>query len=254
MIEVASTVKKNEVWETWAPTGGEWSLWARPVLFAQMDDGKLAGVSDIPASAIQMIKTPEFASDAAMIVDLPGADSVTAGLALALKGYRPVPLYNGCTGAHEVVDQSAIMEWLAGGARLLGGQWLKDAPPAFLLDSWRMTAREVRPGDFDNRWRIFPQDFPAAEMLVGKGIRRVVLIRKRRLMPAADLVGVLTRWQAAGIRIEAFDMEKSLPPTPFVVKLPWWSKSPWRHFLWIFGLGRGAGKGFGHIVPEPRQG
>ncbi len=179
-------MKKENVLEAWAPIGGDWSLWVRPVLFAQMNDGMLARVPETTASDLLSIQTPEFAGDAAVIVDLPGANSVNAGLALALKGYRPVPLYNGCTGRNEVVDQSAIMEKLAGGARLLEGQWLKDAPPAFLIDSLRMSAKSVRPGNFDNRWRIFPQDFPASEVLIGKGIRSRYSHSKRiALFPAA---------------------------------------------------------------------
>ena len=39
------------------------------------------------------------------------------------------------------------------------------APPAFLLDSDRMKAPAPDPGRFDNRWLVFPQDFPSAAFL-----------------------------------------------------------------------------------------
>jgi hypothetical protein len=247
-------MNREDILEAWAPVGGDWSLWARPVLFAQMEARTIEQAPEISLSDLQAIPSPDLAADAALVVDLPGVDSVKTGLALALKGYRPVPMYNGCTGNHEVVNQSGILEALAGGAKLLAGLKLHPAPPAFLIDSLRMSAKQVRPGDFDNRWKVFPQDFPAGEILIEKGIRRVIVLRARRIVPAADLVSVLIRWQAAGIRLEACDMARSLTPQAIELKEPWWARLSWRRVLEFFGLNRGPRKGFGHIVPEPTHG
>jgi hypothetical protein len=46
-------------------------------------------------------------SDTVLAVDLPGADSVEVGFALAAVGFRPVPLYNASPGPEEVVGLGA---------------------------------------------------------------------------------------------------------------------------------------------------
>jgi hypothetical protein len=71
-------------------------------------------------------------------VDLPGAEAVAMGVALAGHGFRPVPLFNGTSGPHEVIEVYPIVRALAAWARTMQTQrLLPDAPPAFLLDSRR---------------------------------------------------------------------------------------------------------------------
>jgi len=43
---------------------------------------------------------PDAGDKVALVVDLPGAEGVAAGLAFAGRGYRPVPLYNALPDPH----------------------------------------------------------------------------------------------------------------------------------------------------------
>ena len=51
---------------------------------------------------------PPAAGKFVLIADLPGEDAVHLGLALASRGYRPVPLFNACTGPGELINQLPI--------------------------------------------------------------------------------------------------------------------------------------------------
>jgi len=79
-----------------------------------------------------------------------------------------------------------------------------DAPPAFILDSLRLKGTNpVREDMFDNRWMVFPQDFPSAKFLAEQKIRRVTLVQTEKTHPQEDLSHALLRWQEAGIEILA---------------------------------------------------
>src|SRR5438552_17676209 len=85
-------MNREEIFSPWAPEASPWSRWVKPVLFAYLD------------SAISQILVTETAGDVswspppndkvALVLDLPGNEGVLAGVALAARGYRPVPLYN----------------------------------------------------------------------------------------------------------------------------------------------------------------
>src|SRR5260370_2349495 len=127
----------HQVYETWIPSSGAWSLWARPVPFAQMGDfAEIAQLDDQRKKQLGivtwlmpgLVTDPKLVAEIAnettsarpdmpgevwlsldvswapspnmktvLVVDLPGLESVWTGLALTLRGYRPVPLYNACT-------------------------------------------------------------------------------------------------------------------------------------------------------------
>src|SRR5215471_9521139 len=85
-------MNKEEIFSIWAPGNSIWSRWAKPVLFAHLDSA---------LSYIQVTSAPSDVSWSAppgesvgIVLDLPGVDGVVTGLALAGRGYRPVPLYN----------------------------------------------------------------------------------------------------------------------------------------------------------------
>ncbi len=254
------------VYAAWVPAEGVWSLWARPVLFAQMAESPEppagdGGPAEPAASGIQAAPAgaawiPRAGEGAMLVVDLPGEESVRTGLALAGRGYRPVPLYNACTGPQEVIDQGPILRALRRGATSLRTLTLAaDAPPAFLLDDRRMSpAGPMRPGAFDNRWQVFPEDFPSARLLTARGFRRAVLVQRGRRQPQEDLAHVLRRWQDAGIAVEAKDVADGRPPLPITVASPRWYRALWHRALAILGLRRCRQGGFGRIVPEPGGG
>jgi hypothetical protein len=242
-------MEPSEVFEIWAPPGSIWSRWAKPVLFAASPP-ELAPQSAEPAGTSVSIA---FDPRAAVIIDLPGVDSVLMGLGFAARGYRPVPLYNGNPGPSPLVPVLPIQEALFGCAPFLKRLPIADgAPPAFLLDSNRLSAPARKPGQFDNRWIVFPQDFPSANFLRSQAIERVLLVRRDPGgQPQSDLAHVLLRWQEAGI--ELLDWA----PTgagALRVSRPSRFRVLWYRTLAVMGLRRNSAGGFGAVVPQPPSG
>ena len=127
----------KEAYKIWAPAGKKWVDWVRPVPFVAINEySKGYTLSSVAANRGVFLEATY--EDAAIIVDLPGEQSVAAGIVLAKLGYRPIPIYNGTIeqqGARATVDNQSV-----GVALLLGAGELKsinlddDAMPAFLLD------------------------------------------------------------------------------------------------------------------------
>jgi hypothetical protein len=252
-------MNREDVFEAWAPPASIWSLWVRPVLFAQMAETSL-GVTPETTPLIDVSWAPRAGDPAAepivLILDLPGEEAVRTGVALAARGYRPVPLFNACTDANEVLEQTSIIAALRAGVESLAIASLPaDAPPAFLLDDRRMGAGLPAPaGSFDNRWKTFPQDLPSAGFLLARGLRRAVLVQRHDREPQEDLVHVLRRWQDAGIAIDAKDVADKQPPGPLEVPRPKWYRLAWERVLMALGLRLGPQGGFGTHLPEARHG
>ena len=179
-------MNQEEVFSVWAPQGSIWSRWVAPVLFAQTYwDTR---IKSEPVTPQHLPWLQKQMSDIALVVDLPGADSVEVGFALAAVGFRPIPLYNASPGPEEIVglgagspgvwnaviDMGPIVDAISRmTASLQNMQFSQNAAPAFLLDSARLSGtRPADKGTFDNRWMVFPQDFPSASFLVGQGIRQ----------------------------------------------------------------------------------
>lgn len=251
----------EDCFEAWAPTGAVWSPWAKPVLFAEptgLNIGSSARTA--PTGTPPQTVTPVTVRDllwlappdgrTALVIDLPGAESVATGLALARRGYRPVPLYNTSSGPASAIDSGIIARQLEAGAASLPGFGLRaDAPPAFLLDAQRMTPSMLPgPGTFDNRWVVFPQDFPSGNYLRSKGVDVALLLHGEAGLQD-DLAHVLLRWQQAGIRIEAAGPDAAAAPRAMVVKPPRLFRRAWYRALTIAGLRRNNAGGFGAAIP-----
>lgn len=250
----------SELFDIWAPLWALWSRWAKPVLFAESSGG--------PPLAMEMEVLPKLDfsrhDDLALVVDLPSAESVKTGLALAELGYRPVPLFNGARGPRlpgftgtAMVDNDAIAGWLVAGADMLQRHYLPpNAPPAFLLDLRRKSPGiNPTPGRFDNRWVVFPQDFPSATFLLGHDIKRVLLLQSNPgSQPQADVAHVLLRWQQAGLDLLTADTQNAAHPQPLAVSRPSHFGSLWYRALALVGLRRNSAGGFGSIVPQPSSG
>jgi hypothetical protein len=267
-------MNREAIYEAWVPPTGSWSLWARPVLFGQMSDTSGQGpayptpirwawdlfgqapstVGEQPWLNLRIAWAPPPVQNAVLILDLPGDEGVHLGLALAGHGYRPVPLYNGCTGPSELLDQGPILRALRDGAAFLSASALpSEAPPALLLDSRRQTLpRPLRPGMLDNRWQVFPEDFPSAQVLHQRRVSRVIWIGYSK--PQDDLARVLRVWQEAQIKLESKDLAIAGPPHRLIVPLtPWWRRW-WNRLRSWFGLQGRPHDGFGYIVPERTHG
>lgn len=173
-----SRLKGKETYQIWAPYGKKWVEWVRPVPFIEIHTQK-KGYYVSPLSTSKQI---EIKADGktAIIVDLPGQDSIEMGLTLANKGYRPIPIFNGVEeqeGARATTDNQSIDTALFYGAKILEQISLSDdAPPAFLLDTNRLQRCKIDDSIFDNSWDIYPQDIPSARYFKSQGIENIIVI------------------------------------------------------------------------------
>jgi len=232
-----------EAFKIWAPDNVMWSEWAKPVLFAGMKP-KI----EIPTVEIPTICRLDYLfMDTAIIVDLPGENSVKESLALARLGYRPVPLYNGvCVDNYSnmTVDVHSLSSALYAGTQILAGMSIRnDAPPVFMLDSRRMWGYVKNPGMFDNRWCVFPQDMPSASFLSKHNIKKIIVCSEQI---NDDLSHILCRYQEAGLKIQICRDNEIKDIT---VKKPSRFKSLFYRFEAAFGLSRNAVGGFGTLIP-----
>lgn len=239
----------EECFAAWAPDHAIWSAWAKPVAFVQ---AAIFSAGD-PAANVEPPSIPFIVgANSAFVVDLPGAEAVQVGLALAERGLRPVPLFNGTSGPAAVIDVHPITRALVAGAeRLKRSQPAPDAAPAFLLDSRRNdSAFALRPGSYDNRWVTLPQDFPSGALLASRGVRHATLIQRDSLSIRADLAHVLRRWQDHGITLRVVDLTSGGAVDNVTVPKPSGFKLAWYGAIALFGLRRSNVGGFGSMVPE----
>jgi hypothetical protein len=219
---------------------------------------------------------PPVEDNVAVVLDLPGADCVWTGVALAARGFRPVPLYNAVPGpvttalvptgqwltsesthvSMSLVDVAPILAALRHGTPLLQRTRLNpESPPAFLLDADRRGKGSIpTPGRFDNRSISFTTDFPSATFLAAHGIRRAVLVQATGDHPQPDLAHTLRRWQDGEIVIELKRLDVSGPPFQIEVRKPSGFGLLWNRALMMLGLRRHRLGGFGGFVPEPSAG
>jgi len=193
--------EEKEIYKVWAPWGCDWVDWVRPVPFVEMErytkDYRIAPTALPVVSFLQ-----ENIGDSAILVDLPGAEGVTMGMALAKKGFRPIPIYNGPLeqeGAKAMVDnQSAAIALKKATPLLATLELTKDAPPAFLTDRNRLQQFQLMESAYDNSWDVFPQDLPSPQYFKDKGIRKIIILGKT---VAPDLKKVLYAHQKKGLEI-----------------------------------------------------
>lgn len=289
------------LYSIWAPPEGNWTPWAKAVLFAHYEyisprvanpNAMGVAVNGIPspeagqlpldpatsaAQLLQRLQLPPPGSTA-LVFDLPGPAGVWAGVAAARLGYRPVPLYNACPVAPlkldardapafapasmvgptpatrlEVVNVTWILIALAdAAAEVQSIPMPPTAPPAFLLDANRSGGSvPPGPGEFDNRSISFPTDFPSAALLASRGIRSVLLIRERDLLPAMDLSHTLGRWSKAGIEILSRPLTTDGPSQRIDVPRPNWWGALWYYLSTAASRRRGRLGGYGGMVPFP---
>jgi hypothetical protein len=232
----------------WAPAASFWSQWAKPVPFVQADDP-----IDLPApAAIPGTAALPALPQGAAIVDLPGEQAVYTGVALAGRGFWPVPLFNGTSGPSPAIDVVPLIRALMSGAKVLLQQpFSVDAAPAFLLDSRRTVGNvAIGPGVYDNRWVTLPQDFPSGSLLVSRGIRAVTVIEPDSTLVPSDLAHVLCRWQEAGIAVHVLDLANGHLATNVSISKPSGFRRAWYAAVALLGLRRSNVGGFGSQIPE----
>lgn len=192
---------EKEIYKIWAPSGKKWVDWVRPVPFMCLpEDALFIGRSEVFLPLTDFTCIGEAGT--AIIVDLPGVQSVQEGIALAKLGYRPIPIFNGTfsqAGARATVDNGSVAVALRRYTPELAGIPLsEDAMPAFLLDSNRLHRYKMEIALFDNSWDVYPQDMPSAEYLWENGVRKLVIVGDKL---SKDLKKLLYVFQKKGIEI-----------------------------------------------------
>jgi hypothetical protein len=274
---------REEIFDAWAPAESEWSQWVKPVLFAHLPDA--AGpVGATPVEEGLLTGLPRSDGETALVLDLPKGLGAQMADALAQQGYRPVPLYNSCpppkssaypaaetdpsdilsptrTIVRAAVEVQPILDAIVtNAAQLRTSRLPADAAPAFLLDSNRRIGQAgfvAAPGAFDNRSVSLPTDFPSANFLLSRGIRRIVLAQLKSIEPEADLAHTLLRWQEAGIAIGAIALAaETWPrrPQPVTVRRPPLFRIAWYGLLARMGLRPNPLGGFGGLLPDVGRG
>ena len=199
------------LYKIWAPEDSVWSPWVKPVPFAFWPRMPKSDPMTLRAE-ISPVLFPATTSGTALIIDLPGGESVRCGLLLASLGYRPVPIFASCPlnstqqGLYPcVVDADEIVSALADSAdALVNLQFSSSAPPAFLIDALRQSPTRILSDNyFDNRSAVFASDFPSAETLSRHSISRVIILRDAKTPEAPDLGHALNHWRKSGIEIDA---------------------------------------------------
>jgi hypothetical protein len=243
-------ISSEDCYAIWAPDGNPWSAWAKPVLFASVPGLPTERPIELPPFDVPGL--PVTWHQTAIILDLRGDESVRVGLALAARGFRPVPLFNGTTGLNPVVATEDLVSALGAGAAILKTLSLAaEARPAFLLDANR---RDPSPGSlagrYDNRWIVLPQDFPSAGYLKSQGISSCTLIQRGPHDPAEDLAHVLLRWQQAGITIRSVELQTRRVIEPLIITPPSSFRRAWYAAIALLGLRRSNVGGFGANIPQ----
>ena len=190
-----------DIFKIWAPSGVKWVDWVRPVPFVEINYGiETYEIINFINYEIDYLK--KIDTHTAIIVDMPGCESIAVGIAIAKLGFRPIPIYNGTDeqkGAMATVDNNAIKVGLIKGAKELQKIKLSyEAPPTFLLDSNRMNRFKMDISIFDNSWDIYAQDIPTAEYFLKNGINKIIVIGEKI---QRDLKKILYKFQVKGLKI-----------------------------------------------------
>ncbi len=254
----------ESIYEIWRPADSPWTRWVKPVIFPFLRPAAY----DRDDYLIQDWPLP-LCADTAIIVDLPGAEGVSAGIAMARAGYRPVLLYNACPNADcdaisefgtrgqadsasvpVVVDMSSILAAVVASTKELASLALPEqAPPVFLLDANRR-GFSAEPGWFDNRSFVTAFDFPSVDYFRRHGISRVVLVQ-----PSAetkiDTLQVLLQMQRSGMTIGLQAPWVPWDPSPHHFKPPVFLVSAWEWLRRKIGYRRNDfDSSFGGVIPH----
>jgi len=210
----------KEIFNIWASTlSSPWARFAKPALFVHMDNTAPTyaehTIQDLPPAI-----STQFNSQTAIIVDLPGATSVTNGIAIARHGYKPVPMYNGIhetklAVSTQAVDNQPIIDALIKATDTVRHlQQNYNQPPVFMLDANRnVSIPEVNlMHTFDNRYSMEYDDMPDAFFMQSTGrISRVVVWAVGEV--SRDLLPTLNSYRDAGIEVFAH-VVPNMPEAP----------------------------------------
>lgn len=212
----------KEIYRIWAPLGKRWSEWVRPVPFVEIHEHSKAYSLTLHDVPVPDLSEDKF-KDAAIIVDLPGAESVEAGLAYAKLGYRPIPLFNGTieqSGARTTVDNQSVGMALVEGVKVVRElEFAEDALPVFMLDSNRLHRHRIDVTVFDNSWDIYAHDMPSADYFIKNNIHKIVVVGD---FIGRDLRKILYGFQKK--KLEIWFAKDDNEPKKIKVRKPLWEE------------------------------
>ena len=246
---------REAVFDLWAPEQGIWSPWVKPVAFTALTPAHLSASKAEAPRPWDGPELPDAGSSTAVVLELPAATSLRLGVALTRRGFRPIPLFNGVPqdgGAFVPTDAlSRLLVTLADDVHDAALPFA--APPAFVLDADRMAGGRVpAPGQFDNRWMVFAQDFPSASFLKRQGLQRVLVVQHGSAV-ADDLARVLAAFREQGMEVLVLRPDGEHRPEPAVLPKASWVKSVLFRAMVTLRMRRNSAGGFGARVPEPSQ-
>jgi len=207
-----------------------------------------------------LLAQAEWPKDLAVVLDLPGPESVAVAAQLA-EHYAPVfdfddwPHPAGVVPSHETL---AATLYYAPAFERARGRRSSDAPPMFVLDENRLTPLES-PSQFDNRY--FAQ-LPTVEALKALGVSHVLYVNHDGEPELDDLNRALWDYLDHGIEVRMLGMsdfsESKDPPSEEEAAGPedpadlwveldpgvffYWGGTPWAHRDFWHRLGWGYGK------------
>lgn len=200
-------IGKN-VYKIFAPRGAKWSEWIRPVPFIAIDTYSRVPINNWVDRKICFLT--EYRSDVAIVIDLPGKESIEYAIAFAKIGYRPVPLFN---GTDEQINSKAIIDtYIVESCLINASKKLEkiniaiDANPAFILDSYRTNRYRTNESMYDNSWDLYKQDLPSIEYFKQNNIKKIIIIGKGI---QRDLKKIFYEFQRHGIEFFLTDGYKS---------------------------------------------
>jgi len=252
----------KDLYRIWAPDDSIWSKWVSPALFAQIECMESASSS---SPTLPSLLWPEISmvSPAAVVIDLPGVDAIRFGIALAKQGYRPVPINNASPGpslltssrsspSNTSLNINALASEICSATHLLRNLSLTPASlPAFILDSKRLKGdKDVSKEIYDNRWMVYPEDFPSAAFMIERGIKQVILVQEDRWPPQSDLANVLVKWRRSSIDVLLKISTAPDAPHRITVSAPNRVSELIDRLLISLGVLRGSIGGFGSTFPE----
>jgi hypothetical protein len=192
----------KEIFKIWAPYHKKWVDWVRPVPFITIDNNIKKTTHIQPV--LPCLSFLDNEKNTAIIIDLPNAESIDAGILLAQEyGYRPIPIYNGTTeqsGSKATTDNHTVVEGLIWGASMLKNIEIKDdAPPAFLTDTNRLQRHRTDTSVFDNSWDVYHQDLPTENYFLQNGITQILVISNKKI--SRDLRKIFSKYPKKKIQI-----------------------------------------------------
>ena len=208
-------LNQSEMLNAYQPKSQKWTPYFVPTLIQALQFDSLRGqltpifTPDMQeayqrgqAIAKDFLVNAENPAETAIILDLPGRDSIALGAGLAEAGHLittfdnfPHPL--GVTPSHETL---AAMLYYAGEIEAKQAAAKADAPPVFLLDSKRLETYTSADTQFDNRYLA---KIPSAQKLQELGVKSVLYVTpdRTRSQEMDDLNEDFVEYQSKGINV-----------------------------------------------------